>query len=671
MSKHASPDESGDESVTLETGLEALRSSPEFRGPAERIEDHDHANDHFALIYESQAEQFAAAVPFIRQGLERNERCLYITHHNTRTAVLAAMRDGGIDVDAALESGQLSIHDEDETYLRNGTFDAEETLDFLGGAIEEATEEGPYDALRVTGEMSGVLREDPEGEELIRCEAKANYLFDEVDGIALCQYDRRRFPSEVIRDVISTHPLLIHDDRVSHNVYYTPPEEFFGPEKSAHEVDRLMGTLRDQTDAKVALQQRERFLRESHRITSDADREFEGKLESLLELTCDWLDLDAGGLTHLPSRDDRFRNEFAVGYGGGNAGADTGAGTDTGADADTNGNGDDVLWTDPGEGCYCRAVLAADEPVGMADVRGTDWEDDPIHRDQGLACYLGTKVTDGTRPYGTLWVGAREPRDREFSATERTFLELVGEWISYEIERRHRERALEESNERLEQFAYAASHDLQEPLRMVTSYLQLLENRYGDAFDADGEEFLAFAVDGAERMREMIDALLTYSRIETRGDPFEPVELDTVLDDVLEDLQLQLEETDAEVTIADLPRVEGDRSQLRQVFQNLVDNAITYTDGPPRVHVDAERRRNEWVISVTDDGIGIEPDDQERVFTIFDRLYSREEYDGTGIGLALCQRIVERHGGDIWVNSEPGEGSTFSLTLPAAAESEA
>ncbi|WP_339104911.1 PAS domain S-box protein [Haloterrigena salinisoli] len=237
-------------------------------------------------------------------------------------------------------------------------------------------------------------------------------------------------------------------------------------------------------------------------------------------------------------------------------------------------------------------------------------------------------------------------------------------------ERKEYERKLEESNERLERFAYAASHDLQEPLRMVTSYLTLLENRYADAFDEDGREFLEFAVDGADRMREMIDGLLEYSRVETRGDPFEPMDLDDIVDDVLEDLQFRIEETGAELTVEDLPRVEGDASQLRQVFQNLLSNALTYSgDESPRIHVGAERRGDEWVISVADEGIGIDPEDQDRVFTIFDRLHSRSEYDGTGIGLALCERIVERHGGEIWVDSEPGEGSTFSVALPASRDS--
>jgi PAS domain S-box-containing protein len=236
-------------------------------------------------------------------------------------------------------------------------------------------------------------------------------------------------------------------------------------------------------------------------------------------------------------------------------------------------------------------------------------------------------------------------------------------------ERKQFEQRLEVSNERLEQFAYAASHDLQEPLRMVSSYLQLIENRYKDDLDDDGKEFLEFTIDGADRMRDMIEGLLEYSRVDTQSDPAESVDLNAILEDVLEDLYFQIAEADAEVTVEDLPRIEGDASQLRQLFQNLLDNAITYSgDEPPRIHVSADRRRNDWVISVDDEGIGIDPKDQDRIFTVFDRLHSHEAYGGTGIGLALCQRIVERHDGRIWVDSEPGEGATFSLTLRAESE---
>ncbi|RQH00841.1 PAS domain S-box protein [Natrarchaeobius oligotrophus] len=233
-------------------------------------------------------------------------------------------------------------------------------------------------------------------------------------------------------------------------------------------------------------------------------------------------------------------------------------------------------------------------------------------------------------------------------------------------ERKEYERKLKESNERLEQFAYAASHDLQEPLRMVTSYLSLIERKHGDTLDDDGEEFLEFAVDGAERMREMIDGLLAYSRIESQGEPFEPTDLDEVFEDVRADLRIRIESSDATITRDSLPRVHGDDGQLRQVFQNLLSNAIEYSgEKPPRIHVSAVREGSKWRISVRDEGVGIDSDDPDRVFEVFQRLHSREEIDGTGIGLALCKRIVERHDGEIWVDSEPGEGSTFAFTLPA------
>ncbi len=957
MSKHAPPNAVLGEPLTLESGLDALQSSSEFGGPVESLDGHD-CNDHFAQIYETREEKFAAAIPFVRHGLERGERIAYVVDQSTEADVKAAMRDNGIDVEAAIASGALVFYTVQDTYLRDGTFVPDEMIQFYADATATANEE--YEALRLVAEMSWIEADDTPYEQVIEYESKINDLFDDENVIAICQYDRGLFAPQVIRDIVRTHPHLIYDGAACHNFYYTPPEELLGADQPAREADRMLETLRERTEAKTTLQHREQFLQDLYEITASTDRSFEAKLEQLLTLGCEWFDfdfasvnrvdpaadlleieyvsgeheefepgaeyslsqtysqaavemkaatsvpnpaeeglddlpifddfgihgymgtyipidggtdrtlsfipdrsrsvtvtaedrtylellgrwlgyelnrhqreqflrecyeltsdpdlgfetklerlltigrdrlgLDAAGLTYLPSWDGEFLTEYAVGYG------------------DESGE----TWTNPSEGCFCRRAIAEDEPVGMADVRGTGWEDDPIHQEHGLTSYLGTRVTSGSRPYGTVWVGSTEPREREFSETERTFLELIGQWVSYELERREhnesqrllyditsdpdldteskldrllelgcdhldlpigllvsergnaleiqqlrgthpdlaagttpptataqychrvietgdpasvtdigavegltdtddaaletyvgvpvvvggqpcgtlcfgdvsarrtafteaehafldlmgqcvsyelgqqrRERGLEESNERLEQFAYAASHDLQEPLRMVTSYLQLLETRYGDAFDEDGEDFLAFAVDGAERMRTMIDALLEYSRVETRGDPFEPVALDGVLDAVLEDLQIQIEETDAEITSHQLPRIEGDADQLRQVLQNLLSNAITYSgDEPPRIAIDAERRGQEWVISVHDDGIGIEPADQDRIFTIFNRLHSREEYDGTGIGLALCQRIVERHGGEIRVESEPGEGSTFSFTLP-------
>ncbi|MFP8957532.1 PAS domain S-box protein [Natrialbaceae archaeon A-CW3] len=256
-----------------------------------------------------------------------------------------------------------------------------------------------------------------------------------------------------------------------------------------------------------------------------------------------------------------------------------------------------------------------------------------------------------------------------FLEDEQELIDTLTTLLKFHFDRREYITDLRESNKRLEQFAYAASHDLQEPLRMVSSYLQLIERRYADTLDDDGEEFLAYAIDGAERMREMIGGLLEYSRVETRGDPFETIDLDAVIADVLDDLRVTIDEHDADISVESLPTVQGDVGQLRQVFQNLLDNAIEYSgNDTPRVHVSADRNGDDWTITVRDEGIGIDPDDADRVFEVFQRLHTHDEHAGSGIGLALCRRIIERHNGKIWLESDPGEGAAFSFTLPAVDE---
>ena len=224
---------------------------------------------------------------------------------------------------------------------------------------------------------------------------------------------------------------------------------------------------------------------------------------------------------------------------------------------------------------------------------------------------------------------------------------------------------LERSNAELQQFAYVASHDLQEPLRMVASYTQLLARRYGDKLDDDAREFIDFAVDGARRMRALINDLLAYSRVGTRGAEFAPTDCNAVVDQVIADLGAAIEDERAGVTRGDLPTVLADAMQLQQLFQNLIANAIKFHgERRPRVAIAAERRGDAWLFSVRDNGIGIDPEYADRIFVIFQRLHSRAEYPGTGIGLAICKKIVERHGGRIWMESAPGQGTTFYFTLP-------
>jgi light-regulated signal transduction histidine kinase (bacteriophytochrome) len=225
-------------------------------------------------------------------------------------------------------------------------------------------------------------------------------------------------------------------------------------------------------------------------------------------------------------------------------------------------------------------------------------------------------------------------------------------------------RELRRSNAELEQFAYVASHDLQEPLRMVASFSQLLAKRYRGKLDQDADDFIGFAVDGARRMQALINDLLAFSRVGTRGRAFEPTDSNAVLQKALTNLTTLMEESQAVVTHGPLPTILGDGGQLMQVFQNLIANAIKFRGSePPRIHLAAEPQGEGWRFTVQDNGIGIAKEHQERIFTIFQRLHPRSEYSGTGIGLAICKKIVERHGGHIWVESELGKGSTFYFTI--------
>jgi PAS domain S-box-containing protein len=226
---------------------------------------------------------------------------------------------------------------------------------------------------------------------------------------------------------------------------------------------------------------------------------------------------------------------------------------------------------------------------------------------------------------------------------------------------------LQRSNQELQQFAYVVSHDLQEPLRMISSYLQLLQRRYRGRLDAEADEFIGYAVDGAARMGNLIRGLLAWSRVTTQGEAFQPVDCQAVVGSVLENLKLAIEESAAVITCEPLPTVRADATQLGQLFQNLIGNAIKFRAGSaPRIAITAARRDAEWQFSIRDNGIGIEPQHAERIFGVFQRLHTQEAYPGTGIGLAICKRIVERHGGRIWVESEPGQGAAFYFTLPAA-----
>jgi signal transduction histidine kinase len=262
----------------------------------------------------------------------------------------------------------------------------------------------------------------------------------------------------------------------------------------------------------------------------------------------------------------------------------------------------------------------------------------------------------------------------EVRVQERTAeLQQVNARLQEEVRQRTRseerqKRLAEEllrSNNDLEQFAYIASHDLQEPLRMMSSYVDLLADRYRGQIDEKADRWIGFVVDASARMKQLINDLLEYSRVGRRGKPFEPADCGALCATAITNLGHAIRESGARIICGPLPKVAADATQLTQVFQNLIGNALKYHGpSPPEVHIAADRQPGQWVFLVRDNGIGIAPEHAERIFELFRRLHSRQEYPGTGIGLTLCKRIIERHGGRIWVESRPGEGATFFFTLP-------
>ena len=224
---------------------------------------------------------------------------------------------------------------------------------------------------------------------------------------------------------------------------------------------------------------------------------------------------------------------------------------------------------------------------------------------------------------------------------------------------------LERSNSDLQLFAYAASHDLQEPLRTISGFVKLIEKRYKGKLDEKADEFIDYTVDGVKRMQILIKDLLEYSQLGTKGKKFTQTNCSVTLEEAIHSLRSVIEESGVELTYDLLPTVTGDASQLSRLFQNLIGNAIKFrSDKPLKIHISADHKGDEWVFSVKDNGIGIDPKFAERIFVIFRRLHTKEEYEGTGIGLAICKKIVEYHGGRIWVESEPGKGSTFYFAIP-------
>jgi light-regulated signal transduction histidine kinase (bacteriophytochrome) len=322
----------------------------------------------------------------------------------------------------------------------------------------------------------------------------------------------------------------------------------------------------------------------------------------------------------------------------------------------------------------CNAMCGHAASVGcrmvVRNIQGTPDPRTDLVKPYGMEAYACHPLMVGGRFLGSLSFGTRTRT--QFTEEELSLMKAMSDLVVSAIERKRSQKALQltaeevkRSNHDLEQFAYIASHDLQEPLRAVDGYVKLLRRRFPQNVDAKALEYINGAVEGAGRMERLINDLLEFSRVGTRGGSFSPADLNAVLDEALHNLQTSINSSQAIITRAALPTLAVDATQMMQLFQNLIGNALKFCgERTPEIFVGAQKEPGRWVFSIGDNGIGIEPQYFERVFQIFQRLHTRKHYPGTGIGLAICKKIVERHDGAIWIKSEPGQGATFYFSLP-------
>jgi PAS domain S-box-containing protein len=450
--------------------------------------------------------------------------------------------------------------------------------------------------------------------------------------------------------------LTLPDGRVRHTIYYKAT--FPGPEG---EVAGLIGTIVDITERKQA-EQREAIEHAVQRYLG-SDESLADAIRGIMRVMCERLDWACAARWSLDERENRLHC------------VETWSVDDENIRAFLDTSRRETFV--PGTTGMIRRVLSTGESVWIADIaEKKDFLRGPMALAAGLRGAFALPVRMGDKVLGAIEFFGREPRHPDKWLLQITV--SIGNLIGQLMARRQAEAAMREayqelehktkeltrSNEELQQFAYVASHDLQEPLRMISSYTQLLERRYVDKLDGDAKDFMAYIVDGAARMKQLIEDLLAYSRVGTRGKEFQTVDSGAPLDRALANLRASIESSGAQVTRDRMPEVIADGAQLSQVFQNLIGNAIKFRGAEaPKIHVGAEARDTVWVFTVKDNGIGLDTQYADRIFMMFQRLHNKADYPGTGIGLAIVKKIVERHGGRIWVESEPGKGATFGFTI--------
>lgn len=623
------------------------------------------SNDHLASIYERQKDQFAAVVPFIKQGLEQGERCLYVADDNTEEEVLEALREGGIDVGAAIESGALSIHTKGDTYLRTGEFETGAMLEFWQEALAKAKGEEGYSGVRAAAEMTWALDEaaldeavldearEDQGvlDQLVEYEALLNDLYSGEDYVVLCQYSRERFPEEVLSEVIQSHPFVVYNGTVCGNHHYRPPEEFFEAERPPLDIGRTVEGLFSRARAQEILRERERFQHALYKITSDPGCSFKEKLNSLFDLGCEFFGMQFGGLSRIDQSADFFEVEIISG---------------------------EHKHLIPGKEyplseTYCQVTTDKGGTVSVSDPTGRGFEDKLCYEKFDVRAYLGTLVElDGALDRIFFFV-SNEPREKSFTEVDRTFHHLMGQWVEQELRRRKREEDLKKLNETLEERVEERTRQVRELTAKVTLAEQrerdriarllhdgLQQRLYGSQLKLSslqeealgaGQEKLAGRIRKVEGEVEEITQALR--QLSVGMSP--PVLEGEGLTGALEWLQSHIKETyGLEVEFKaerEFHLQEEMRVLLFQIVRELLKNVDEHAGvGQATVHLREEE--GNLVIEVSDEGQGFDPDKLESL--------GPEE----GFGLTAARERIRLVEGDLSIESSPGEGTRVTIRVP-------
>ena len=555
--------------------------------------------DHLCCLYETEEEYRALLVPFLQQGLERGEKVLYIVDAHTAETILNYLRDSGVEVEPYLANGQLSILTIGDAYMRDGIFDPDGMIDLLRSETQRALAEG-YSALRVTGEMTWALRGLPGSERLIEYETKLNTFLPASKCLALCQYDQRRFQSDVLLDILATHPIAIVGTEIYDNFYYIPVTDFLGP-------DRLGATLHRWLQNLEAHKRTEEDLRYS--------REYFERLTNSM-----W---DAVFSVRMPERviewvNDSFR---LTGY----------------EPEDCIGKTTQFLYPDENE------FLDFGNKLKSAIAKGRD----VLHAEQLLRRKSGEVFP------AEITTTFYKEKDEVIRVTS----------IVRDITERKKLDHLKD------EFIGLVSHELRSPLTVIIGAINTALSEGERLSPEETLQLLQDAAWEAESLSHLLGNLFELARVQ--ADRLflylEPVNIENVAQDIVERIRQQ---SSAHQFVIDFPKglppVRADQLRVERILYNLLENAVKYSPPGGEIRVFAKQERERLVIGVSDQGIGISLHDQAKLFGPFQRLEDSrlDGVKGAGLGLLVCRRLVEAHGGRIWVESEPGRGSTFFFTLP-------